>query len=298
MNKNIYLKKIHFFSSIILASFSFIIAILILVFLQRIIEIGYSPKSRLQFYYILWSIIALLQFISAYQIDKLPNIVFKDDEIIQYISVFRIKEKIKLNDIKDFEIDLYFFRKAVIFTLNNNKIKRLSLIGISIADQEYIINFLKERIASDKNSKSIDSTMIIGEIMNKEFYFKKGHRLFYLFYSLFWLLIVFAVFQNLSILQTLLVYLLCIGNIILTYQVFNLPYIIFKDDEIIQYIGVFRIKKKIKIIDITDYETGAYLFEKGLIFNLKNDKIKRLRLGGLSKSDREYIINLLQERIA
>ncbi|MCK4668353.1 hypothetical protein KAU33_16490 [Candidatus Dependentiae bacterium] len=134
--------------------------------------------------------------------------------------------------------------------------------------------------------------------MNKEFYFKKVSRLFYLFYSIFWLLILFAVFQNLSILKILVVLLVCIGNIILTYQIYNLPYIIFKDDEVIQYIGIFRIKKKIKINDITDFETGAYFFEKGLIFTLKNNKIKRFRLGGISKSDREYINNLLRERIA
>ena len=152
VNKIIYFKKGFLLRRIIIAILGFYYAFIMLTGAFSYIMSGDPIVS------IFYLSFFLLLFISSYQTIKQPYVEFKDDEIsIQRFTIFCVKEKIKLNDIEDFKTGKYLFEKCIIFTLKNDKIKRFRLGGISIADQEYIINFLKEKIEGDKNSKSVDS---------------------------------------------------------------------------------------------------------------------------------------------
>ncbi len=155
VNKIIYFKK-GFFLLLIIPAFIMLILALSNIIVIRNVGNDFM-KSINPILTILYLFASLLGFIFTYQTIKLPLIIFKDDEIIQYIGVFRIKNKIKITDIKDFKNDYYCLAEVIIFTLKNNKIKRLYLYGISESDQEYIINLLKDRISKENNSKTLNS---------------------------------------------------------------------------------------------------------------------------------------------
>ncbi|MCK4668354.1 hypothetical protein KAU33_16495 [Candidatus Dependentiae bacterium] len=151
MNKKNYYKKGYFLVWIIVSIIPIIFAFTSIELLTGS-EFSEFDFTRVLLYIdvIIWSIVVSLCFIFAYQTIKLPNIIFMDDEMTQYIGVFRIKNEIKINDIVNFETvdfktgELCKLGKGLIFTLKNDKIKRLRFAGISKSDMEYIINLLKE----------------------------------------------------------------------------------------------------------------------------------------------------------
>ncbi len=146
MNKKIYFKKGFFFSQIMYAFIMLLCALEIFIII-RSGKIDYLIFIQ-QIVAIFLIFVSLSLFIFAYQVFKLPFIVIKNDEIIQFIGIFRKKNKLKINDIRSFENDLHSISAAIKITLWNNKIKRLYLYKISKSDLEYIINLLRERIAS------------------------------------------------------------------------------------------------------------------------------------------------------